>query len=117
MVGLIPLFAVETLEPGTLEKLPGFNSRRMMWFIHRVARNCAATSIAPRCPMDASAALCRWCPARSAARLSSRVMLDEQEFLSRTTASDRYHASMLRIRISSACTAPNTASTTQAGVT
>jgi hypothetical protein len=32
MVGLIPLFAVETLEPGLLAKLPGFK-RRMEWFI------------------------------------------------------------------------------------
>jgi len=32
MVGLIPLFAVETLEPDLLEKLPGFK-RRMEWFI------------------------------------------------------------------------------------
>jgi len=30
MVGLIPLFAVETIEPGTLAKLPDFN-RRLMW--------------------------------------------------------------------------------------
>jgi hypothetical protein len=33
MVGLIPLFAVETLEPEMLESLPGFR-RRMEWFIH-----------------------------------------------------------------------------------
>jgi hypothetical protein len=32
MVGLIPLFAVETLEPEMLEHLPGFR-RRMEWFI------------------------------------------------------------------------------------
>jgi hypothetical protein len=32
MVGLIPLFAVETIEPWMLERLPGF-TRRMMWFI------------------------------------------------------------------------------------
>jgi hypothetical protein len=32
MVGLIPLFAVETLEPDTIDKLPGFQ-RRMQWFI------------------------------------------------------------------------------------
>lgn len=32
MVGLIPLFAVETLEPDMLEQLPGFR-RRMEWFI------------------------------------------------------------------------------------
>jgi Mannosylglycerate hydrolase MGH1-like glycoside hydrolase domain len=35
MVGLIPLFAVETLEPDIVDHLPGFK-RRMQWFIdHR----------------------------------------------------------------------------------
>jgi Mannosylglycerate hydrolase MGH1-like glycoside hydrolase domain len=32
MVGLIPLFAVETLEPEIVDRLPGFR-RRMQWFI------------------------------------------------------------------------------------
>jgi hypothetical protein len=32
MVGLIPLFAVETLDPELLAKVPGFN-RRMEWFL------------------------------------------------------------------------------------
>src|SRR5260221_4559823 len=32
LVGLIPLFAVETLEPETIDRLPGFK-RRMQWFI------------------------------------------------------------------------------------
>src|SRR2546426_10475222 len=32
MVGLIPIFAVETLEPETIDRLPGFR-RRMQWFI------------------------------------------------------------------------------------
>ena len=32
MVGLIPLFAVETLEPEIVDKLPGFK-RRMEWFV------------------------------------------------------------------------------------
>jgi hypothetical protein len=32
MVGLIPLFAVETLDPEMLEKLPGF-TKRMEWFL------------------------------------------------------------------------------------
>jgi hypothetical protein len=32
MVGLIPLFAVETLEPRLVDQLPGFK-RRMQWFI------------------------------------------------------------------------------------
>ncbi|MEO7386222.1 MAG: glucosidase [Gammaproteobacteria bacterium] len=33
MVGLIPLFAVETLDPEMLEKLPGF-TKRMEWFLN-----------------------------------------------------------------------------------
>jgi len=32
MVGLIPLFAVETLEPEIIDRLPGFK-RRMQWFV------------------------------------------------------------------------------------
>jgi hypothetical protein len=32
MVGLIPLFAVETLEPEVVDRLPGFK-RRMQWFL------------------------------------------------------------------------------------
>src|SRR5579863_5028292 len=41
MVGLIPLFAVETLEPEDVDKLPGFK-RRMQWFLDNdpeLARN------------------------------------------------------------------------------
>jgi hypothetical protein len=33
MVGLIPLFAVETLDPDLLQKLPGF-TKRMEWFLN-----------------------------------------------------------------------------------
>ena len=33
MVGLIPLFAVETLDPELLDKLPGF-TKRMEWFLN-----------------------------------------------------------------------------------
>jgi hypothetical protein len=33
LVGLIPIFAVEILEPEMLERMPGFN-RRLMWFLH-----------------------------------------------------------------------------------
>jgi hypothetical protein len=44
MVGLIPLFAVQVLDPGTIAKLPGF-AHRMQWFIeHRpdLTRNVAS---------------------------------------------------------------------------
>ena len=79
MVGLIPLFAVETLEPEMLENLPGFR-RRLEWFInHRpdLTGNVASMET----------------PGRKQRRLLSVVdqeqlrrvlsmMLDEREFLS-----------------------------------
>ena len=40
-MGLIPLFAVETLEPDVLEKLPRFQ-QRMAWFIKYRGDNGAA---------------------------------------------------------------------------
>ncbi|HVN80286.1 MAG TPA: glucosidase, partial [Terriglobia bacterium] len=90
MVGLIPLFAVETLEPELLDRLPDFK-RRLEWFIeHRpdLTGNCA----------------CMRSPGMNARRLLSivngerlrrvlRVMLDEREFLSPygIRALSRYH--------------------------
>jgi hypothetical protein len=79
MVGLIPLFAVETLEPELLERLPDFK-RRMEWFI------------ANRSDLTGNVA-CMRTPGNSERRLLSivsreqlrrvlRFMLDENEFLS-----------------------------------
>ena len=79
MVGLIPLFAVETIEPEMLRKLPGF-ARRMQWFIDN------RPEFAEHVEMVEA-------PGRGTRRLLSivtreqlprvlRVMLDEQEFLS-----------------------------------
>jgi hypothetical protein len=79
MVGLIPLFAVETLEPGPLSRLPGFR-RRLEWFIEN--RPDLTENVA-----------CMRTPGRGARRLLSlmdreqlrqvlAVMLDEREFLS-----------------------------------
>ena len=79
MVGLIPLFAVETIEPETLERLPNF-ARRMRWFLDNRP--------------DLAGLVSRWEePGRGSRRLLSllrghrmkcllRRMLDEQEFLS-----------------------------------
>jgi glycogen debranching enzyme len=79
MVGLIPLFAVETLEPDTLARLPGF-ARRLAWFIqHR--------------PDLTDNVACMHTPGSGERRLLSivdqsqlrrvlQVMLDEHEFLS-----------------------------------
>jgi hypothetical protein len=79
LVGLIPLFAVETIEPEVVERLPGFK-RRMDWFVDNrpdLTQNLA----------------CMRTPGRGERRLLSMVnqdrlrsilklMLDEQEFLS-----------------------------------
>ena len=79
MVGLIPLFAVETLEPELLEKVPGFR-KRLEWFLNYRP--------------DLAGLVSRWqAPGRGERRLLSllrghrmkrllRRMLDESEFLS-----------------------------------
>jgi hypothetical protein len=79
MVGLIPLFAVETLEPEMLDRLPGFK-RRLEWFIDNrpdLVKNvaCMRTS-----GMDER----RLLSVVSADQLRRvlQTMLSEQEFLS-----------------------------------
>jgi hypothetical protein len=79
MVGLIPLFAVQTLEPELLDRLPSFR-KRLQWFVeHR--------------PDLTSNVACMTTPGRGDRRLLSivdrgrlvrvlKVMLDENEFLS-----------------------------------
>ena len=79
MVGLIPLFAIETLEPELLEKLPGFN-KRLQWLLKNKPRLASLVS--------------HWqSPGRGQRRLLSLLrgqrmkkllqrMLDESEFLS-----------------------------------
>jgi hypothetical protein len=79
MVGLIPLFAVETLEPEIVDRLPGFR-RRLQWFIDNrpdLRKHVTAIHV----------------PGRGVRRMLSivgcdqlprvlRLMLDEDEFLS-----------------------------------
>ncbi|HSC56789.1 MAG TPA: glucosidase, partial [Nitrospira sp.] len=90
MVGLIPLFAVETLEPDVLDRLPGFN-RRLNWFIENR-------------PDLTGGVACMRTPGKSERRLLSiansdqlksilRYMLDESEFLSQygIRAVSRFH--------------------------
>jgi len=79
MVGLIPLFAVETLEPSAVDQLPGFK-RRMEWFIrnrpdltHNVA-SMTVTGIGER-------KLLSIVDPGQLRRILTR-MLDEDEFLS-----------------------------------
>jgi Glycosyl hydrolase family 63 C-terminal domain len=79
MVGLIPLFAVETLEPELLDRLPDFK-RRMEWFIgHRsdLTQNVACM----RTPGNDERRLLSIVNQEQLRRVL-RVMLDENEFLS-----------------------------------
>jgi hypothetical protein len=79
MVGLIPLFAVETLEPEVLARMPGFKTR-LDWFIeHRkdLTRNVACMRTRGRGERRLLSIL-----DRDQLRRVLKVMLDEKEFLS-----------------------------------
>ncbi|HKZ81566.1 MAG TPA: hypothetical protein VJ124_25080 [Pyrinomonadaceae bacterium] len=79
MVGLIPLFAVETLEPELLDELPDFK-KRMEWFINNrpdLTQNVACM----RTPGHAERRLLSIVN-RDQLRSVLRFMLDENEFLS-----------------------------------
>jgi hypothetical protein len=79
MVGLIPLFAVETLEPSTLERLPGFK-RRLEWFVaHRpdLVRNVACMKTTGTDDRRLLSIV-----TKEQLRRVLQVMLDEREFLS-----------------------------------
>jgi hypothetical protein len=79
MVGLIPLFAVETLEPEVVDKLPGFK-RRMQWFIdnHPEFREHVETATGPGAGVRRLLAIV----GRAQLPRVLRLMLDETEFLS-----------------------------------
>ena len=79
MVGLVPLFAVETLSAEVLSNLKGFD-RRMRWFI----RNYPELSLHVDSSADGPAGLRRFLSLVNKDRLRSilRYMLDENEFLS-----------------------------------
>ena len=90
MVGLIPLFAVETLEPDVLDRLPGFK-RRLQWFIDNRPefRGHVTTAIGPGGGVRRLLSIVRrpsWCGCSS-------YMLDRDEFLSPhgIRALSRYH--------------------------
>ncbi len=79
MVGLVPLFAVETLEPEVLARLPGFK-KRLEWFIeHRpdLTQHVACM----RTPGNQERRLLSIVYADQLRRVLT-VMLDEREFLS-----------------------------------
>ena len=79
MVGLIPLFAVETLEPAVLDKLPSFK-KRMEWFIDN-RPDLIGNAACMRTPgTDQRRLLSIVTPERL--RRVLKVMLDEKEFFS-----------------------------------
>jgi hypothetical protein len=90
LVGLVPLFAVQVLEPEALAKLPRF-ARRMQWFLDNRARLC--DNIVAQEGPDGQAR--RLLSLVSGPRLQRvlRYMLDEKEFLSPygIRALSRYH--------------------------
>jgi hypothetical protein len=90
MVGLIPLFAVETLEPEMIDRLPGFK-RRMQWFIDNhpdMPEHIETTQRSARGVRRLLSLVNR----RQLKRVLAR-MLDESEFLSDfgVRALSRYH--------------------------
>jgi len=79
MVGLIPLFAVETLDSRLVDKLPGFK-RRMDWFLeHR--HDLTANIACMRTPGERNRRLLSLVGQEQLRRVL-KVMLDESEFLS-----------------------------------
>ncbi len=79
MVGLIPLFAVDTMEKENIEKMPGFR-RRMEWFTKNRPDLCGNLASLAREGMEQRRLLSVVTPDRFV-RIMER-MLDEQEFLS-----------------------------------
>jgi hypothetical protein len=79
MVGLIPLFAVDTLEPHIIEKLPGFR-RRMEWFMRNRPDLCGNIHSLSREGME-SRRLLSLLGQERLVRVLER-MLNEAEFLS-----------------------------------
>ena len=79
MVGLIALFAVETLEPELVDALPGFK-RRMLWFVAN--RPHLRDHLASRCRPGEPERRLLAIVGRERLRRVLRPMLDEGEFLS-----------------------------------
>jgi len=90
MVGLIPLFAVETLEPEVLDKLPGFK-RRLEWFVDN-RPDLTANLACMRSEGMGERRLLSIATAEQLTRIL-RYMFDEGEFLSRygIRALSRFH--------------------------
>jgi glycogen debranching enzyme len=91
MVGLIPLFAVETLEPEVVDRLPGFR-RRLQWFIDNRPELREHVQERPK-PGGGTRRLLSIVSSEKLPRVL-RYMLDESEFLSPhgIRALSRHHA-------------------------
>ncbi len=90
LVGLIPLFATDTLEFEQVAKHPGFQ-RRMQWFVDN--RPDLTEGLAPMLEGACSAASCfRWSRVNASKRILQRL-LDTEEFLSPygVRSVSRYH--------------------------
>jgi len=79
MVGLIPLFAVQTLEPELLERLPDFK-RRLEWFVDN--RSDLTANVACMRTRGNKERRLLSIAGRDQLRSMLRYMLDEREFLS-----------------------------------
>ncbi len=79
MVGLIPLFAVETLEEEVLDNLPNFK-RRMEWFIEH--RPDLTDNVASMCVLGQGERRLLSIVNQEQLRRVLKIMLDEAEFLS-----------------------------------
>ncbi|HEY3754523.1 MAG TPA: hypothetical protein VGL42_00075 [Opitutaceae bacterium] len=79
-VGLIPLFAVEFIEEGRLDKLPGF-AKRTRWFLKNRSDLAAQISYMAKDGQDPGRRLLA-IPSRERLQRVLRYVFDEQEFLS-----------------------------------
>lgn len=79
MVGLIPLFAVQTLEPSVVDRLPGFK-RRLEWFVEN-RKDLAANVACMRTPGAGERRLMAIVD-KDRLRRVLRYLFDENEFLS-----------------------------------